>query len=706
MYIVDLVLFMLIALYLDNVMPTPGGIRKSWYYFLTKNYWCPKVPESENINNETRRSLIDSVHQDPNQNYEPVGSDLRSQEEQGRTVNIRNLRKVFKDVPAVDGFSVDMYSGQIFALLGHNGAGKTTTISMLTGMLMPTEGSAKAFNIDVFHNLMGLRRDLGVCTQHDSYFEQLTVKEHLNFFGMIRGLSNAQIDSESEQLFVDLKLVNEKNTMAKNLSGGNKRKLSVALALLGGPRFVLLDEPTSGMDATTRRELWDALANYKRDRIMVLTTHYMDEADTLGDRIGIMAKGKLICCGSSMFLKKKYGIGYNLSIIMQDPKKHIEDIKQFVMNNIQNAETGLIAGEEIEFSLPFSESSKFKGMFEEMDGRLNELGIKSYGISVTTLEDVFIKVGENEGEVEEKWEEEKQKKEELTDAEGIYSLAEGSRSTRLTQFGAVLKKKFKETIRNLSVFLCSIIFPLVLIWFAIFGLSSLLSATEHEYSILNDFGSTPIFVNNKEASNVFHSDYIKWLQSYEKSSGFTLHPLTLKSGGNTSERIENFAKQINESKNRDPYVYSSYYIHTFDTDNSKFGVYFLFNITAPQSLLAFSGELMSMLMKNVKEDNLVQTKTTIAQMRLSDAASAALNAMGTIGQFTSLFGLGFATIAGLIASYIVREYENELKSQLALAGLPLGVYWLSYIVIDLLNFYIPLVGTIVIYKVMELNVML
>jgi ATP-binding cassette subfamily A (ABC1) protein 3 len=103
--------------------------------------------------------------------------------------------------------------------------------------------------------------------------------------------------------------------VAKNLSGGNKRKLSVAIALIGGSKLVLLDEPTAGMDLTARRRLWNMLKSQKNDRIIILTTHYMDEADILGDRIGIMAGGQLVCLGSSLFLKNRFGVGYNLTMV-------------------------------------------------------------------------------------------------------------------------------------------------------------------------------------------------------------------------------------------------------------------------------------------------------------------------------------------------------------------------------------------------------
>lgn len=120
----------------------------------------------------------------------------------------------------------------------------------------------------------------------------------------------------------DVDLTQHRATMAMNLSGGSKRKLSVAIALIGGSKLVLLDEPTSGMDLSSRRSLWNMLKNYKNNRVIILTTHYMDEADILGDRIGIMAGGKLVCLGSSLFLKHRFGVGYNLTLVKANKEEN------------------------------------------------------------------------------------------------------------------------------------------------------------------------------------------------------------------------------------------------------------------------------------------------------------------------------------------------------------------------------------------------
>lgn len=214
-----------------------------------------------------------------------------------------------------------MYNGQIFALLGHNGAGKSTTISMLTGLLTKSTGSARIFDNDLFNQMSQVRNYMGVCPQHDVLFDMLTPEEHLDIFYDFKGGDPARKAEEILSLIVDVGLAPDKSKQAGRLSGGNRRKLSVAIAICGNSRLVLLDEPTAGMDLSARRSLWDMLKNYRNNRIIILTTHYMDEADVLGDRIGIMAKGKIRCLGSSLFLKNRFGAGYKLTMV----KKFKED---------------------------------------------------------------------------------------------------------------------------------------------------------------------------------------------------------------------------------------------------------------------------------------------------------------------------------------------------------------------------------------------
>ena len=215
-----------------------------------------------------------------------------------------------------------MYENQIFALLGHNGAGKSTTISMLTGLIEKSSGTASCYDVDVFDEMDELREFMGVCPQHDVLFDNLTCREHLDIFYDFKGGDPKRKKEEIDSLIIDSGLTIDQAKRAKALSGGNKRKLSVCISLCGNSKLVMLDEPTSGMDLGARRNLWDMLKSYKKDRIIVLTTHYMDEADVLGDRIGIMCKGTLQCLGSSLFLKNRFGAGYKLTFVKKRRKSH------------------------------------------------------------------------------------------------------------------------------------------------------------------------------------------------------------------------------------------------------------------------------------------------------------------------------------------------------------------------------------------------
>ena len=164
---------------------------------------------------------------------------------------------------AVKGLTVKMFEGQIFALLGQNGAGKSTTISMLTGLIKKSRGKAICYDIDVFNNIDKIREFMGICPQHDVLFDQLTPLEHLDIFYDFKGGDPSLKQEEIDRLVKGVGLDTEQYKNAFKLSNGNKRKLSVSIALCGGSKLILLDEPTTGMDLSARRKLWDMLKIYK-----------------------------------------------------------------------------------------------------------------------------------------------------------------------------------------------------------------------------------------------------------------------------------------------------------------------------------------------------------------------------------------------------------------------------------------------------------
>ncbi|TMW59991.1 hypothetical protein Poli38472_000033 [Pythium oligandrum] len=392
MFVFDTFLYTLIGMYLEKVVPKTHGTTEKWYFPVMPSYWRRRRGD---MSNESRTHDETAVHMEPN--VEPVSADLAEQERTGAALCVQGLSKVFS-VPggekvAVDDLQLNMYSGQITCLLGHNGAGKTTLISILTGMLNPTAGDATFRGLSIRRNMDEIRESLGICFQHDVLYPELTVEEHLQFYARIKGYSGTELDNEVTHKINEVGLSDKRKTISSALSGGMKRKLSVAISLLGDSSLVFLDEPTSGMDPYSRRSTWEILMNNRHNRVLVLTTHFMDEADILGDRIAIMAEGQLRCCGSSLFLKNRYGAGYNLTIVKEEG---CDDAKvcDFVLGHIPGGRVLSNVGMEIAFQLPLETSAQFPSLFNDIDANLENLQVRSYGISVTTMEEVFIKVAE------------------------------------------------------------------------------------------------------------------------------------------------------------------------------------------------------------------------------------------------------------------------------------------------------------------------
>ncbi|XP_053672343.1 phospholipid-transporting ATPase ABCA3-like [Anopheles nili] len=377
MFVIDALLYLAIALYIEQVMPGEFGVAKPWNFLFTRDFWKRNRIED----GWTGAQKVDTsgyFEQEPN--IDRAG------------VRIVNLRKVYGKKVAVDGLNLNMFDGQITVLLGHNGAGKTTTMSMLTGMFSPTSGTALVNGYDIRKDIEGVRFSLGLCPQHNVLFNELTVAEHLRFFSQLKGIPRDKVASEIDKYVTLLELVDKRNAQSHTLSGGMKRKLGVGIALCGGSRVVLLDEPTSGMDPSARRALWDLIQKEKVGRTVILSTHFMDEADVLGDRIAIMAEGQLRAIGSPFFLKKNLGAGYRLICVKEancDKQRVLAILRKYIPE--VRVETDI--GTELSFVLREDYLKVFQPMLEELEDQMKKCGISSYGISLTTMEEVFLRAG-------------------------------------------------------------------------------------------------------------------------------------------------------------------------------------------------------------------------------------------------------------------------------------------------------------------------
>ena len=218
-------------------------------------------------------------------------------------IKINNLTKKYKDKLAVDNLNLEIKTGELFSLLGTNGAGKTTTIKMISTLILPTSGTININGLDIIKDREKIKRIINISPQETAIAPNLTVLENLYFIAGIYEIKKAK--EKINELIKLFKLEEVLNQKAKILSGGYQRKLSIAISLINDPEILFLDEPTLGLDVISRRELWHIIENLKGKITIILTTHYMEEAEILSDRIGIMNKGKLIELGTSKELIKK-----------------------------------------------------------------------------------------------------------------------------------------------------------------------------------------------------------------------------------------------------------------------------------------------------------------------------------------------------------------------------------------------------------------
>lgn len=374
--IVASALQMLIALYVEKIKPGEFGVPEKFYFPFTKKFWTGSF--------KTKDSEEDLFHKN-NSNFES--------EPNGKIagIQVRGLKKVYDKKTAVKNLHLNMFQDQITVLLGHNGAGKSTTMGMLTGLFPPTAGTAFIDGKDIRTDINAIRSTIGFCPQHNVLFNELTVKEHITFFSKLKGLKKGSDIDEQIRKYVNLlELTPKLNEQSKTLSGGMKRKLSIGIALCGNSKVVMCDEPTSGMDPSARRALWDLLIQEKKGRTILLTTHFMDEADVLGDRIAIMADGDLKTVGSSFFLKKKFGVGYRL-VTVKGPGCDPKQLTSLLSKYIPGIQIETNIGSELTYILNEDFIGLFKTIFAELESNTDALKISSFGVSLTTLEEVFLK---------------------------------------------------------------------------------------------------------------------------------------------------------------------------------------------------------------------------------------------------------------------------------------------------------------------------
>lgn len=319
-------------------------------------------------------------------------------------LRVESVSKSFGKNLAVDNVTFGVQSSEIFALLGPNGAGKSTIISMIRGDIKPST-SVSAIDIaghSILSSPVAARANLGVCPQFDSA-DVLTVSETLRFFAKTRGVSN--IAHNVSTVISACGLEPWAHQLAQKLSGGTKRKLSLAVALVGNPRVLVLDEPSSALDAAAKRNMWRCLQSISKSRAVVLTTHSMEEADALADRIGIVSS-RMLAVGEREELKKRAGDAFHIHLVSSSAPnttpQELQAMKDWIGAEFPEAKVSReTQGGQIRFEVP-AEGSSLGRLIRLLEAVKGDLGVEFYSVGRATLDEVFENIVRRYGEYAEK----------------------------------------------------------------------------------------------------------------------------------------------------------------------------------------------------------------------------------------------------------------------------------------------------------------
>ena len=730
MFVVDFFLFLFLGFYLNNVLPHDFGIRKPLYFIFTSDFWCSNKKRNNDEKKLIDKKLEENAEEDNKENnYVVYGSKddiikdevdeklygdspnfeseeiYKNRNKNDDKLKIRNIVKMFGDGKiAVNGVNLNFYKDEIFALLGHNGAGKTTLISMLTGMYEATQGTAiyEGVNILDSMNMEIFREKLGICPQHDILFEDLTIREHLEMFSIFKGVELTEVDNEVNKTLHDFQLEDIQYMLAKNLSAGQRRKLSISISLIGGSKVIFLDEPSSGMDITSRRNLWEILKRQTDGKIIILTTHYMEEASVLGKRIGIINAGKMKCIGSPLFLIEKYGKFMSLNVTKEEDCDS-NTIIEFIKNNAEDIEYEALS-EEIMFRIPIKNENSgkktnfdLKSFFTKFDDNVKKLRIKSYSVSMPTLEDVFLNVAaEDNNNIKSKEELEQQQENDKILYNSNLREDYTKNSKFLNDFKISMKRRYLITIRDIKGFLMEILCPIIL---TLFGL--LLSKIEIGYKSgpvevsFEELGKQNIIYSSYDDTNINLNDFILEDIPSTKIEGLTIDNFPDKKDAVKEyiNKIYEIQKDTEDSSKKevdmasDDYTgyFGSLFMLDVDNSNKKYEFIIALNARVRQGLPIYSYYFLKHILEKACGKKLSITFTHYPLPMTHDLSES--KSFGNKIAIVLFLAIALALIPANFITIFVKERANNSKHLMRISGINITSYWIVNYIFELVKYY-------------------
>ena len=405
--VVEVFVYLLIGYYFNQILPSEFGVKRPWHFPVTDIiHWYKVSKQKKNLGeqyvaDEVKMALAVTIDENETK-FED--SDVKAERERVKSKQfdpksplvMSHMRKVYAGRGgagpklAVKDVTLAVEEGIVFGLLGPNGAGKTTLISILTGLYETSTGEAKLAGFDIKTETSEVYKRIGICPQFDILWEDLTVGEHLYFYSRLKGVTSGTEKAAVTTALESVALTAFEHRQTKGLSGGEKRRLSIAISLLGKPNVVFLDEPTTGLDPEVRRLIWNIVDSAKQGKTIVLTTHSMEEAEALCQRIGIMAKGTLRCLANPLRLKELYGSGFK--IFINTLPEDTERASAFVESVLPQGWTKVDAfSTNTSWEFPPTPGILAK-LFDIIEKDKSNNGILDWGVGQTTLEEVFIRL--------------------------------------------------------------------------------------------------------------------------------------------------------------------------------------------------------------------------------------------------------------------------------------------------------------------------
>ena len=667
----------------------------------------------------------------------------------GSRLEIKNIYKKYENAKeyALNDFSLNLYQNEICALLGQNGAGKSTLISILSGLIDFNKGNIiyKKLGDNIGIKLenpeenIKFRKILGVCHQNNNIlYDDLTVRENLEVFCLYKYDKNSHnngefynddIKKEIEDLLRDFELKNEENTLSKNLSGGLKRRLCIAIAFCGRSEVIILDEPTGGIDILNRKKLWTILKNLKnKGKIILLVTHFMEEATFLADNIGILKNGKILCQGSNRELIDKYGKYITIKINKKFKKKELKNFKEKINDYIKKSENSIDSGfikedfssshslginsldsslnEKIEFieykerivikipvkKFDFSKANKF------LDSLEKEFDIKEYSILRDQLEDAFIKMiqqGTNKNDDEDY--------KTLTEIDKNIPFY-NKKEKFIKDLKILIFKRGYETLRDKKSFILEILFPIILVIIAC--LVSYIEVFEENKTVpieLNNLVKEKYkqaiyynFLNNEEYDNVAHlvfEDEKKKLKKY-----FNLQPIKQSYGNSSLTSLQNITIFLNaiyeNQKKNSTYNPANFFIINSDSQIHKYEFVSFINAKQKHATIAYNNHMLKNLINYQIKKSGESHKYPIDDISLINSPfkltyEEKKNKKSRNGFMLVFFiSIALSLIPSNFITIIIREKENKSKHLQLLSGLSIYIYWINNYIFELLKYYV------------------